>query len=94
MERLPGVEGRPILEGAVVVVAHKVSCRHPAAAALGCLPHHHHHVIFGVEHVDQQHLKHQRGLRRDQSSCLGREGRIQTHDVMTDAPTLTPCFTV
>lgn len=65
----PGVKGRPILEGAVVVVAHKVSRRRPAGAALGCLPHHHHHVVFGVEHVDQQHLKHQRGLRRDETSC-------------------------
>lgn len=69
MKLLPGVKRCPVLEGAVVVVAHKVSRCRPAGAALGCLPHHHHHVIFGVEHVDQQHLKHQCGLRRDQSSC-------------------------
>lgn len=62
----PGVEGRAVLEGAVVVVADEISDRCPARAPFRHFLHLHPQVIFGIEHVNQQHVKHQRGLRRHQ----------------------------
>lgn len=63
----PGVEGRAVLEAAVVVVADEISDRGPARASFRHLLHLHDQVVFGIEDVDQQHVEHQRGLRRHQS---------------------------
>lgn len=69
MSGLPRVEGRAVLEGAVVVVADVISFHRPARAVFRHLLHLHNQIVLRVEHVNHQHLEHQRGLRRDLSSC-------------------------
>lgn len=66
---LPRVEGCAILEGTVVVITDVISFHRPAFAAFRHLLHLHDQIVLWVEHVDHQHLKHQRSLRRDPSSC-------------------------
>jgi len=66
---LPGVEGGAVLEGAIVVVADVVALHSLAGAVLGCPGDHHLHVVFRVEQIHQEHLEHQRGVRRDLSPC-------------------------
>lgn len=73
---LPRVEGLAILEGTVIVVADIISSHRPADATFRHLLHLHNQIILRVEHINHQHLEHQRRLGRDLSPCYERKSKI------------------
>ena len=70
----PGVEEGTVEQRPVVVVAHKVSGLRLPGARLGHVLVGHRDAVPGVVEIQQHHVKHQRRLPRDVTTCRGGGG--------------------
>lgn len=75
MQDKPGIKEGPVQQGAVIVVADVIRHFHLSGADGGRVVSVYLDAILGVPHIEEQDVKVEDGVRRDDVTCGGTNGR-------------------